>query len=49
MAGLVAGHPFAPALATLRTIRYASVLYTVHFGDELGLDERPVALDVGLL
>ena len=49
MVGQLEGHPLAPALERLRTIRYGSVLYTVHFADELGLDGRPVALDVGLL
>jgi hypothetical protein len=43
------GHPLAPALERLRTIRYGSILHTVHFADELGLDGRPVALDVGLM
>jgi hypothetical protein len=49
MVGLADGHPLGRALAGLRTIAYGSVLYTVHFGDEPGLDGRPVGLDVGLL
>lgn len=49
MVGLVDGHPLGAALGGVRMIAYGSVLYTVHFGDEPGLDERPVGLDVGLL
>lgn len=50
MVGLSAGHRYEAALAGLRTINYSSQLYTVHFDQEcLGLGERPIDLDVGLL
>lgn len=50
MLGLAGEHRFTEALAGWRTISYSSQLYTVHFDDDcLGLDERPIGLDVGLL
>lgn len=50
LVGAVDGGLHADALRRLRTIEYASILYSVHFtAGSPGLDGRPTALDVGLL
>lgn len=48
--GAHASHPLASPLASLRGVRLASLLYTVHWDDACrALSGRPVALDVALL
>ncbi len=48
--GLAEDHPLRPAMAGLRSIRYRSRLYTVHWDNHgTALDGRPVQLEVGLL
>lgn len=48
--GVHDSHPLAGGLASVRAVRLASLLYTVHWDDRcLGLSGRPVGLDVALL
>lgn len=50
MLGLADGHPHLPALRKLHTVPYRSLVYTVHFdADAVGLDDRPLGVEVGLL
>jgi hypothetical protein len=43
-------HPLYPVARRLRSVRFHSHLYTVHWEpDSLALDDRPIALDVGRL
>jgi len=50
MLGLFENHPLNDVMAKIKSIKYGSKLYTVHWNDcPLTPDERPVNLEVGLL
>ncbi len=50
MLGLFENHPLTASVAGIRSIKYESRLYTVHWNDDsLIPDDKPVDLEVGLL
>ncbi|HSN58382.1 MAG TPA: hypothetical protein VLR72_02820 [Clostridiaceae bacterium] len=50
MIGLFENNPLTAAMEHMKCIKYQSVLYTVHWEDNLlELDGRPVSLEVGML
>lgn len=50
MLGFFQNHPLSAAIAKIKSIKYSSRLYTVHWNEDLLTpDERPVDLEVGLL
>lgn len=50
MLGLFANHPLVASMDKIKSIKYKSKLYTVHWPENtLELDQRPIHLEVGLL
>lgn len=50
MLGLFANHPLRAVMEKRKSIKYRSILYTVHWEDSrVDLDDRPVSLEIGLL